>query len=281
MSCANSRSKELAERVAVVTGAGQGMGRAIAVKLASRGARVAALDLNAAAVEETVAQLDGAHLALACDVSDSGAVATAFERITADLGEVAILVNNAGIGRAANDGSERMYELMAKRNEELAGGGPAKTHVDQVPFMEDEGWRGVLAVNLDGTFFCTRAAVRSMIKAGGGGAIVNISSTSAQSGEGPIHYVASKAALIGLTRALARELGSRGIRVNAVAPGPTNTPIMQGIPEQWVRDMENAIPLGRMAEPEEVAEAVCWLASDAASMCTGSVLVANGGSYFF
>ena len=281
MSCTNSRSKELAERVAVVTGAGQGMGRAIAVKLASRGARVAALDLNAAAVEETVTQLDGTHLALACDVSDSRAVAATFERIAADLGEVAILVNNAGIGRAANDGSERMYELMAKRNEELAGGGPAKTHVDQVPFMEDEGWRGVLAVNLDGTFFCTRAAIRSMIKAGGGGAIVNISSTSAQSGEGPIHYVASKAALIGLTRALARELGSRGIRVNAVAPGPTNTPIMQGIPEQWVRDMENAIPLGRMAEPEEVAEAVCWLASDAASMCTGSVLVANGGSYFF
>ena len=281
MSSANSRAKELAECVAVVTGAGQGMGRAIAGKLASKGARVAALDLNAAAVEETVAQLGGAHLALACDVSDSGAVAAAFERVAADLGEVAILVNNAGIGRAANDGSERMYELMAKRNEELAGGGPAHTHVDQLPFMEDEGWRGVLAVNLDGAFYCTRAAIRSMIKAGGGGAIVNISSTSAQSGEGPIHYVASKAALIGLTRALARELGSRGIRVNAVAPGPTNTPIMQGIPEQWVRDMENAIPLGRMAEPEEVAEAVCWLASDAASMCTGAVLVANGGSYFF
>ena len=277
------RLQDLQGRVAVVTGAGQGMGRAIACRLASWGARVAALDRNAAAVEETVAQLGGrgGHTALTCDVSDSGAVQAAFERIAADLGAVAVLVNNAGIGRAANDGSERMYELMAKRNEELAGGGPVKTHVDQVPFMEDEGWRGVLAVNLDGAFFCARAAVRSMIKAGRGGAIVNISSTSAQSGEGAVHYVASKAALIGLTRALARELGSHGIRVNAVAPGPTNTPIMQGIPEQWVRDMENAIPLGRMAEPEEVAEAVCWLASDAAAMCTGAVLVANGGSYFF
>ncbi len=283
MSSPNARSQKLAERIAVVTGAGQGMGRAIARKLASWGARVAALDLNAAAVEETIAQLGerGAHVALACDVSDSRAVDAAFARIAADLGEVAILVNNAGIGRAPNDGSERMYELMAKRNAELASGGPAQTHVDQVPFMEDEGWRGVLAVNLDGAFFCTRAAVRAMIKAGRRGAIVNISSTSAQSGEGSVHYVTSKAALIGLTRALARELGGRGIRVNAVAPGPTNTPIMQGIPEQWVRDMENAIPLGRMAEPEEVAEAVCWLASDAASMCTGAVLVANGGSYFF
>lgn len=280
---AGRRLQDLQGRVAVVTGAGQGMGRAIACKLASWGARVAALDRNAAAVEETLAQLGGrgGHAALACDVSDSGAVNAAFERIAADLGAVAVLVNNAGIGRAPNDGSERMYELMAKRNEELAGGGPAQTHVDQVPFMEDEGWRGVLAVNLDGAFFCARAAVRSMIKAGGRGAIVNVSSTSAQSGEGAVHYVASKAALIGLTRALARELGSRGIRVNAVAPGPTNTPIMQGIPEQWVRDMENAIPLGRMAQPEEMAEAVCWLASDAAAMCTGAVLVANGGSYFF
>lgn len=328
---------DLTGQVAVVTGAGQGMGRAIAHKLAARGAAVAALDLNFAAVRETVAGMDEdlqasrtgtggeqggvaqthetpqasrmetgdapetaalnagrvgepwllsgsdgrSHIALACDVSDSGAVDAAFERIEADIGPLSILVNNAGIGRAPDDGSERMYELMAKRNEELAGGGPVKTHVDHIPFMEDAGWRGVLAVNLDGAFFCARAAVRSMIRAERPGAIVSIASTAAQSGEGPVHYVTSKAALIGLTRALARELGARGIRVNAVAPGPTNTPIMQGIPEQWVRDMEAAIPLGRMAEPEEVAEAVCWLASDAASMCTGAVLVANGGSYFF
>ena len=284
------RAQELAGRVAVVTGAGQGMGRAIARKLACRGACVAALDLNLAAVQETVSGMEEAdaegggrrgHAALACDVGDSGAVDAAFERIEAHAGPVSILVNNAGIGRVPHDGSERMYALMAKRNEELAVGGPARTHVDHIPYMEDAGWAGVLRVNLDGAFFCARAAVRSMIKADRPGAIVSIASTAAQSGEGPVHYVTSKAALIGLTRALARELGSRGIRVNAVAPGPTNTPIMQGIPEQWVRDMENAIPLGRMAEPEEVAEAVCWLASDAASMCTGAVLVANGGSYFF
>lgn len=268
-------------KVAVVTGAGQGMGRAATRLLSERGAAVAALDLNEAGAAETIAGLTGPALALRCDVSASAVVNEAFERVEAELGPVGVLVNNAGIGRAEGDGSDRMYELMAQRNAELEAGGEAETHVDHMIFMEDEGWRGVLGVNLDGAFHCARAAVRSMVRAGIAGSIINISSTAAQSGEGPIHYVTSKAALIGLTRGLARELGSRRIRVNAVAPGPTNTPIMDGIPEAWIRDMESAIPLGRMAEPGEIAQAVCWLASDASSMCTGSVLVANGGSYFF
>jgi NAD(P)-dependent dehydrogenase (short-subunit alcohol dehydrogenase family) len=274
-------NEDLSGRVAVVTGAGRGMGRAIARQLSEQGAAVAALDLELDAVQETVAAASGSAVAIACDISDSSAVDEAFARIESELGPMTVLVNNAGIGRAPNDGSDQMYELMGKRNEELATDGVSGTHVDHIVFMEDEGWRGVLGVNLDGAFFCTRAAVRSMVKAGLAGSIVSIASTAAQSGEGAVHYVTSKAAIIGLTRALARELGSRGIRVNAVAPGPTNTPIMDGIPEAWIRDMENAIPLGRMAEPEEIARAVCWLASDAASMCTGSVLVANGGSYFF
>lgn len=268
-------------KVAVVTGAGQGMGRATARLLSERGADVAVLDLNEAAVQETVDGLSGAAVALGCDVSDSAQVNDAFTRIEAELGPIGVLVNNAGIGRAPNDGSDQMYELMAKRNEELAAGTPAQTHVDHIVHMEDEGWRGVLGVNLDGTFFCTRAAVRSMVGADIAGSIISIASTAAQSGEGPIHYVTSKAAIIGFTRGLARELGTRRIRVNAVAPGPTNTPIMDGIPQEWIRDMEAAIPLGRMAEPQEIAAAVCWLASDMSNMCTGSVLVANGGSYFF
>ena len=273
--------ESLQGKVAVVTGAGQGMGRAATRALSERGADVAALDLNEAGAGETIDGLKGAALALRCDVSDSGAVNEAFERVEAELGPVAVLVNNAGIGRAANDGSDQMYALMAQRNAELEGGGEAETHIDHLIFMEDEGWRGVMGVNLDGAFHCARAAVRSMAKSGIAGSIINIASTAAQSGEGPIHYVTSKAALIGFTRGLARELGSRRIRVNAVAPGPTNTPIMEGIPDAWIRDMESAIPLGRMAEPFEIAQAVCWLASDASSMCTGSVLVANGGSYFF
>ena len=268
-------------KVAVVTGAGQGMGRATSRLLSERGAHVAALDLNGAGAAETIDGLSGPALALPCDVSDSAAVNAAFARVEAEFGPVSVLVNNAGIGRAANDGSDEMYELMGRRNAELQEGGQAETHVDHIVFMQDDGWKGVLGVNLDGTFYCTRAAVRSMVKANIAGSIISISSTAAQSGEGPIHYVTSKAAIVGFTRGLARELGSRRIRVNAVAPGPTNTPIMEGIPEAWIQDMENAIPLGRMAEPEEIAQAVCWLASDASIMCTGSVLVANGGSYFF
>jgi len=267
-------------KVAVVTGAGQGMGRASTRLLSERGAAVAALDLNASGAEQTIEGLPGRALALACDVSDSAAVNDAFAEIESAFGAISVLVNNAGIGRAPGDGSDEMYGLMAKRDAELAERGASETHVDHIVFMEDAGWRGVLGVNLDGAFYCSRAAVRSMANAGIAGSIISMASTAAQSGEGPLHYVTSKAAIIGFTRGLARELGSRRIRVNAVAPGPTNTPIMDGIPEEWIKRMESAIPLGRMAEPEEIAQAVCWLASDASIMCTGSVLVANGGSYF-
>ena len=138
-----------------------------------------------------------------------------------------------------------------------------------------------MRVNLDGAFFLMRETVRVMAADGNAGSLVCISSTSAQSGEGSPHYCASKAGVIGLVRQLSRELAPRGIRVNAVAPGPTDTPIMQGIPDDWITSMEASIPLGRMARPEEVAASVAWLASDEASFTTGSVLVANGGSYFF
>ena len=270
-------------KVAVVTGAGQGMGRAIAQRLAGEGAHVAALDINLEQASESVAGCADPSVcrSYACNVGDSWAVNEVFAAVEEDLGAVAILVNNAGIGQAPGDGSDKMYELMAQRNEQLAAGETPTTHVDHLIHMEDEGWQGVMGVNLDGTFYCTRAAVRSMAAADIAGSIISIASTAAQSGEGPLHYVTSKAAIVGLTRALARELGSRRIRINAVAPGPTNTPIMQGIPDQWIKDMESAIPLGRMAEPTEIADAVCWLAGDQASMCTGSILVANGGSYFF
>lgn len=273
----------LRDKAALVTGAGQGIGRACAVALAEAGARVAVVDLKLESAEATVAALPdpARHLALACNVADSAAVKATFARVQQAFGRLDVLVNNAGTGTGPNDGSAKMYELMAARNAELARGEKPTTHVEQLVFMEDEGWRAVMGVNLDGAFYCTREALRIMAAQDIRGSIVNIASTAVQSGEGPVHYVTSKAALVGLTRALSREVASRGIRINAVAPGPTDTPLMRSIPDEWISSLEKAIPLGRLARPEEVAAAVRFLASDEASYVTGSVLVANGGSYFF
>ncbi|MFZ8982917.1 MAG: SDR family NAD(P)-dependent oxidoreductase [Steroidobacteraceae bacterium] len=273
----------LTGKAALVTGGGQGIGKACAAALAAAGARVAVFDLKQESAEAAVASLPdpSRHLALSGNVADSSAVKAAFAKAVESFGRLDVLVNNAGTGTGPNDGSAKMYELMAARNAEMARGETPSTHVEQAVFMEDEGWRAVMAVNLDGAFYCTREALRIMAAHDIRGSIINIASTAVQSGEGPVHYVTSKAALIGMTRALAREVASRGIRINAVAPGPTDTPMMRSIPEEWITSLEKAIPLGRLARPEEVAAAVRFLASDEASYVTGSVLVANGGSYFF
>jgi 3-oxoacyl-[acyl-carrier protein] reductase len=272
----------LTNKVAIVTGAGRGMGRAFALRLAEEGARVGVLDLRQEDAAATLALLPNPaqHLALACNVSDSAAMNAAFAQVHAALGGLHVLVNNAGTGTGPNDGSAEMYGAMAKRNAELAAGGPATTFVDQTLHMQDEGWRAVMGVNLDGAFWGCRAAIRLMAQDGHGGSLINISSTAAQSGEGPVHYVTSKAALIGLTRGLAREVAARGIRVNAVVPGPTDTPLMRSIPDEWIASLEKAIPLGRLGRPDEVASAVAYLASDESSYITGSALTVNGGSYF-
>ena len=272
---------KLAGKAAVVTGAGQGIGAAIVEKLASEGAQVAALDLNQDNAQGIIDKLGGGHLALKCNVGDSKDVIKAIRAAREKFGRLDFAVNCAGIGQAKGDGSDKFYGAMNKRNEELAKDGTSDTFVDHLIHMEDDGWAGVMAVNLNGAFYVCREAVRIMTEDGNAGSIVNISSTSAQSGEGSPHYVTSKSALIGLTRQLSRELAPRGIRVNAVAPGPTNTPIMHGLPQEWITSMEQSVPLGRMADPSEVAGAVSYLLSDDASFVTGSVLVANGGSYCF
>ena len=274
---------KLKGKAAIVTGAGQGIGAAIVERLAKEGARVAALDLNQ---KQAQAVIDGLkkpenHLAIKTNVADSASVRRAIRKARKMFGRMDFVVNNAGIGQAAGDGSDKFYASMNKRNTELATKGTSNTHVDHLIHMGDEGWASVMAVNLNGAFYACREAVKIMAKDGNKGSIVNISSTSAQSGEGSPHYVTSKSALIGLSRQLARELAPRGIRVNAVAPGPTNTPIMVGLPQEWITSMEQSVPLGRMAEPKEVASAVAYLLSDDASFVTGSVLVANGGSYNF
>lgn len=274
---------KLEGKTAIVTGAGQGIGAAIVTRLAAEGARVAALDLNVEQAQSVIDSLDtpSDHLAIKTNVGQSADVIAAVRQARDIFGRLDMAVNNAGIGQANGDGSDKFYASMAARNAELAEGKTPTTHVDHLIHMEDEGWAGVMAVNLNGAFYVCREVARVMAEDDTGGSIVNISSTSAQSGEGSPHYVTSKSALIGLSRQLSRELAPRGIRVNAVAPGPTNTPIMNGIPEEWITSMEQSVPLGRMANPAEVASAVAYLLSDDASFVTGSVLVANGGSYCF
>lgn len=271
----------LKDKRAIVTGGASGIGEASARRLAAEGARVAVVDMDEAKARSILADSEpGRHLGFACNIADSASVDAVFGRIEATFGGVDILVNNAGIGRGPNDGSDHLYAAQAKRGEQLAKGGAPTVHPDQIIHMSDEGWAHVLSVNLNGTFYCTRAAIRIMARHEIKGSIVSIASTAAASGEGSIHYAASKGAIVSFTRCLAREVASRGIRVNAIHPGPTATPIMSNIPDSMIKQLEATVPLGRMARPEEVAAAVLFLASDEGSFATGSVLTVNGGSYF-
>lgn len=240
----------LAGKVAVVTGAGQGMGRAIAQRFADEGATVVAVDLNEEAAKQTLEGKAGKHLARSVNVADSAAVDKLFAEVRETLGAVEVLVNNAGVGS-----------------------------VDQFADIPDATWERVIGVNLNGAFFCARAAVKQM-QEGKGGAIVNISSTSAVSGDGPAHYCASKAAIMGLTRGMAKELAPKKIRVNTLVPGPTNTPMMQGIPQEWADAIIAGVPMGRMAEPEDIAKVAVFLASDDSGFVTGQNVAVNGGSAF-
>ena len=242
---------KLMNKVAFVTGAGQGMGRAIVRHFAEQGAWVVAADINLEAAWETIEGLGDKALAVSCNVADSDSVATAMAAVQARFGRFDVLVNNAGIGS-----------------------------IDAFAQTPDEHWQRVIGVNLTGTFFCSREAVKLMLAAGTPGVVINISSTSALTGEGPSHYCAAKAGVMGLTRSMARELAANGIRVNTIVPGPTNTPMMADIPDDWMQSMLKAIPLGRMGETDEIARVAAFLASDDAAFITGQNLAVNGGMAF-
>ena len=242
---------KLLNKVAFVTGAGQGIGQAIVQQFAEQGAVVVAADINLAAAQKTVAGLGDKAMAVSCNVADSDSVATAMAAVVARFGQLDILVNNAGIGS-----------------------------IDAFAQTPDENWQRVIGVNLTGTFFCSREAVKLMLEKATPGVVINISSTAAMTGEGPSHYCAAKAGVMGLTRSMARELASQGIRVNTIVPGPTNTPMMADIPEDWMQAMLKAIPLGRMGETDEIARVAAFLASDDASFITGQNLAVNGGMAF-
>lgn len=239
-------------RVALVTGASRGIGRACALALAQPGHKIYLNDVaNQEQAEAVAAEIRaaGAEASLSFfNVAEAGATQTAIDRIVKEAGRLDILVNNAGIARD---------NLIAR--------------------MKEEDWDQVLAVNLKGAFNCLKAAVRPMMKQRYG-RVINISSVVAYMGNpGQANYAASKAGLIGLTKAAARELASRQITVNAVAPGFILTDMTAALPQPVQEAMLAQIPLGRFGTPEEVAAVVAFLASDAAGYITGEVIHINGG----
>jgi 3-oxoacyl-[acyl-carrier protein] reductase len=269
----------LQEKVALVTGAGSGIGRAVAVLFAEEGARVVVNDVNPAGAEATVAKLPGGGgRALVADVADSGQVRAMFTQVEREFGTLDILVNNAGIGL---EGAER--EALAGKSEarlgEMLSGQGIQTHWDITQQMSDEAWHRMIGVHLNGTFFCTREALRLMSRRNRG-VIINMSSVAALMGlETVPHYSAAKGGILAFTRAVAREMGSRGIRVNAICPGFIDTPMTAPISPLLRQAVVSRTPLGRWAEPREVATVALFLASDDASFVTGQWVSPNGGLF--
>ncbi len=244
---------KLEGKVALITGGAQGIGRAIALTLARQGARVAISDVNLEKAQETcreIEALSGQALAIGGNGADAKAAENMVGQAVEKFGALDILVNNAGITR---DG------VLLR--------------------MKEEDWDSVMAVNLKGAYQCTRVALRFFLKRKGG-KIVNIASVTGEMGNaGQSNYAASKAGLIGFTKSVAREYASRNIQVNAVAPGFIDTAMTQAIPQKDRDFLIKQIPMERLGTPEDVAEAVLFLASPAADYITGQVLNVNGGMY--
>jgi len=242
---------ELANQIAVVTGAGRGIGQAIALKLAANGADIVAVDLKPEFLQQTVAEvqkLGRKAWAIAANVSDVASVDAAADQILKETGRVDILVNNAGITR---DG------LLMR--------------------MGEADWDAVLDINLKGTFLFTKAFTRAFLKQKSG-RIINIASVVGLIGNaGQCNYAASKAGVIGFTKAVARELASRGITANAIAPGFIETKMTEALSEEARAALTKQIPLGSLGQPEDVASAALFLAGPAARYITGQVLAVDGG----
>jgi 3-oxoacyl-[acyl-carrier protein] reductase len=243
----------LRDKVALVTGASQGIGRATALALAEVGAKVAVAARNTEKLAALAAEIEGrggTALAVPMDVADAAQVKTGFQAVLGKFGRLDILVNNAAITR----------DTLALR-------------------MKLEDWDAVLRTNLTGAHLCIQQALGAMLKQRAG-RIINLTSVVAETGNaGQANYVASKAGLIGLTRAIAVEVASRSITVNAVAPGFVDTPMTDVLSQELKDKMKAMIPLGRFGQDREIAAAIVFLASDEAGYITGQVLGVNGGMH--
>ncbi len=241
----------LKDKVAIITGAGQGIGKAAALRFAAEGAKVVVADINAETanqVAEEIKAAGGEAMALAVDVSSHESVSKAVEKVLAAWGQIDILVNNAGILRDA-----------------------------QLVKMSEQDFDDVIGINLKGVFNCTHVIAPHMVERGYG-RIINTSSVVGIYGNfGQTNYVASKAGVIGMTKVWSRELGRKGITVNVVAPGFIATEMIKALPEKIAQAMIDKVPLRRMGQPEEIANAYLWLASDEASYVNGAVISVDGG----
>lgn len=238
----------LKDRVALVTGGARGIGRATAEVFLREGAKVAIVDVDADAVREAAAEMGGQTMGLVMDVTDRASVEDGVGKIVEQLGPIDILVNNAGIIKDA-----------------------------QLSKMEEADFDAVVSVNLKGVFNTTQIVSKQMVERGTG-VILNASSVVALYGNfGQTNYVATKAGVIGMTKTWARELGRKGVRVNAVAPGFIKTRMTEGIPDKVMEKLEAMVPMKRMGVPEEIANAYLFLASDEASYVNGHVLSVDGG----
>jgi 3-oxoacyl-[acyl-carrier protein] reductase len=263
-------------KTALITGAAKGLGAAMARRFAEEGAIVIVNDLTLEEARKTAAGVNG-H-AVAADVSDPASVQNMFKEISDLVPRLDILVNNAGISGLQFRDVDELIEKRQKQKDELATAGKISTFIDVTVSISDEEWRRVLAIHVDGTFHCCREALKIMnpqMK----GSIINIASVVGTSGKGgSLPYATAKAAILGLTRALATEVGPRGIRVNAIAPGWIETdmiapikPLLGGIVAQT--------PLLTLGVPDDIAWGAVFLASDESRFMTGQAVALNGGFY--
>ena len=259
-------------KVAVVTGGASGIGEATCVRLAADGARVAVLDLDESSAVLT-AKLAGDGIAVRADVADSAAVERALAEVEQQLGPVDIWVNNAGIPGDSKRVNERIEQQIAEMST-----GSVSTALDALVRISDDEWRRMLAVHLDGTFYGTRAAARSMV-ARGTGSIVNVASICGIEGcTGFPQYSAAKGGILAFTRSVAKELIQQGVRVNAIAPGFVETPMAVGaMSDVLLAATVMQTPLGRLGQPAEIAATIAFLASDDSSFFVGESVSPNGG----